>query len=131
MAKPPEAQLRGALGILLEREIEKSGLSLNDFSRRAGVLPATMSRLVNGQQRSATRATLAKLAVATGHDAESLEFLAADIPIDWSGFPEVTPPPGVVELQSEIERAIDTDSRISPRKKRWLKQCVEMARNCP
>jgi hypothetical protein len=28
-----------------------------------------------------------------------------------------------------IERAIDEDPRIPPKRKRWLKQCVELARS--
>jgi len=131
MSNHREPALRSALGVFLERELRRSGLSLNEFSRRAGVLPATVSKLVNGQQQSASRATLAKLAKVVGCETWELEFLGSDIRIDWSDFPEVTPPSGVVELQSAIERAIDQDARIPPTRKRWLKEIVNLARTAP
>ena len=129
MAPNREPALRSGLAIFLDREIRRSGLSLNEFSRRAGVSPATISKLVNGQQRSASRRTLEKLAKFLGHDLWGLELLAADIEVDFSGLPEPEPPPGVLELEMAIERAIDEDTRIPPKRKRWLKQCVELARS--
>jgi transcriptional regulator with XRE-family HTH domain len=123
------AKLRSALGVLLEREIARSGLSLNDFSRRAGVSPATASKLVNGQQRSASPRTLGKLAKVLDREPWQLEFLGADIPVDLSDIPEAAAPPGVLELGTAIEYAIDADPRIPPKRKRWLKQCVELARS--
>jgi len=124
-------RLRGALGVLLEQEIARSGLSLNEFAKRAGVSPATLSRLVNGEQRSAQRTTLEKLARFLGDETWHLELLASDIPLDKAELPEVDSPPGVLELELAIEREIDNDQRIPPKRKKWLKQCVEFARTCP
>jgi transcriptional regulator with XRE-family HTH domain len=124
-----EPELRSGLGIVLEREIRRSGLSLNEFSKRASVPSATISKLVNGQQRSASRRTLAKLATFLGRETWHLEMLGSNIPVDFSGLPEPETPPGVLELEMAIERAIDEDPRIPPKRKRWLKQCVELARS--
>jgi len=124
-------RLRSALGVLLEQEITRSRLSLNEFAKRAGVSPATVSRLVNGEQRSAQRATLEKLAKLLGDETWHLELLGSDIPMDKADLPEVDSPPGVLELELPLERAIDQDQRIPPTRKKWLKQCVEFARTAP
>jgi transcriptional regulator with XRE-family HTH domain len=129
MSRNEEPALRSGLGVFLDREIRRSGLSLNEFGRRAGVSPATISKLVNGQQRSASRRTLEKLAEFLGHDLWGLELLGADIDVDLAGLPEPESPPGVLELEMAIERAIGEDPRIPPKRKRWLKQCVELARS--
>jgi transcriptional regulator with XRE-family HTH domain len=123
--------MRSGLGIFLEREIMRAGVSLNEFARRANVSPATLSRLVNGQQRSANRATLEKIAKALGDDVWGLELLSTPIHVDYSDLPDVESPPGVRELELAIERAIEQDARIPPKRKKWLKQCVEFARNAP
>ena len=123
--------MRSGLGIFLEREITRAGVSLNEFARRASVSPATLSRLVNGQQRSANHATLEKIAKALGHDVWGLELLGTPIHVDYSDFPEVESPPAMRELELAIEREIDKDARIPPRRKKWLKQCVEFARTAP
>ena len=93
--------------------------------------PATVSKLVNGQQRSANPRTLEKLAKVLDREPWQLEFLGADIPVDLSvsDIPEAEAPPGVLELETAIEYAIDADPRIPPKRKRWLKQCVELARS--
>jgi transcriptional regulator with XRE-family HTH domain len=124
-------RLRSALGVLVEQEIARSRLSLNEFAKRAGVSPATVSRLVNGEQRSAQRATLEKLAKLLGDETWHLELLGSDIPMDKAELPEVDSPPGVLELELPLERAIDQDQRIPPTRKKWLKQCVEFARTAP
>ena len=123
--------MRSGLGIFLEREIARTGISLNEFARRADVSPATLSRLVNGQQRSANRTTLEKIAKALGHDAWGLELLSTPIKVNFSELPEVESPPGVLELELAVERAIEQDARIPPKRKKWLKQCVEFARTAP
>jgi len=119
------------LGVLLEQEIARSRLSLNEFAKRARVSPATLSRLVNGEQRSAQRSTLEKLARFLGDETWHLELLASDIPLDKAELPEVDSPPGVLELELAIEREIDNDQRIPPKRKKWLKQCVQFARTAP
>jgi transcriptional regulator with XRE-family HTH domain len=126
-----EPELRGGLGILLEREIKRAGLTLNEFSRRAGVSPATVSRLVNGQQRSAEKATLDKLAAFLGREPWHLEMLGTGVPMDYSRLPQVESPAGILELELAVEREIDRDQRIPPKRKKWLKQCVEFARTAP
>ena len=121
--------LRSALGVLLEQEIRKSGLSLSEFSRRAGVLPATVSKLVNGEQRSVNQKTMQKLATFLGRKVWHIEFLGAQEPLDADHMPEPHVPPAVAELLCSIEGAIDADPRIPPKRKRWLKQCVQLARS--
>lgn len=117
--------------MFLEDQISGSRLSLNEFAKRAGVSPATLSRLVNGEQRSAQRPTLEKLARSLGYELWHLELLGSDLPVDKAELPEVDTPPGVLELELAIERAIDQDQRIPPKRKKWLKQCVEFARTAP
>lgn len=128
MANTNELQTRSALAVLIEREVARSGLSLTRFAREAGVSPATVSKLINGEQRSAHRPTLEKLAKYLGHEVWGLELLGADIPVDVPGLPEVEPPQGVLQLNSALEQAIDADTMIPPKRKKWLKQCVELAR---
>lgn len=119
---------RSALGVFIEQELKKSGLSLNRFSKRAGVQPATVSNLINGEQQSANKKTLGKLAKALGREVWHLELLTSDAPIDVEGLARPTTPPGVLRAQSALEEAIDEDPTIPPRRKKWLKQCVEMSR---
>ncbi|MBM3474095.1 MAG: helix-turn-helix domain-containing protein [Armatimonadetes bacterium] len=127
--------MRSGLGILLEREIERRGLTVKEFAEGAGVPERVVLRLVRAQQRSAQRPTLEKLAAATGSELWHLEMLGSPIKVDYSGLPDVETPPGVLEIERKLAKALDQaiqrDPTIPPKRKKWLKQCVEFARTAP
>ena len=125
-------RLRSPLGLAVERYRVAKGLGTNELARLAKVDPAQLSRLERGHQVSAHAVTLRKLAAALGVDVDHLARLNAlsrvrrwttdDAPQTVShSTTQVTPPP-------DLDTAIELDPTIPKKRKKWLRECVALAR---
>ncbi len=128
----PALRLRSPLGLALARYRMAKGLGLNELARLAKVDRSQLSRLEGAKQVSAHAATLRKLAKALEVDVEHLMRLAAVSRAHaWttdsadeefvSALEETGGPMGV-------EVAIKKDPTIPPGRKKWLLECVKLAR---
>ena len=128
-ADPPAT---GPLGHGPRRYRRAKGLGLNELARLAKVEPAQLSRLEGGHQVSAHAATLRKLAAALDVDVEHLMRLERSA-VRMPGRPK---PPTKSSSQisggrpvcSELESAIERDPTIPRKRKKWLLECVALAR---
>ena len=89
--------MRSGLGILLEQEIERRGLSVKEFAEGAGVSATVILRLVRGQQRSAKLPALERIAQFLGCEVWGLEMLGSESILGmvfisaWLGMRNFTP----------------------------------------
>ena len=127
----PTLRLRSPLGLALERHRRAKGLGLNEFARLAKVDPAQLSRLERAHQVSAHATTLRKLAKALEVDVEDLMRLnALSRERGWTA----EDADGLllhgigVEPGEDIEAAIERDRTIPQKRKKWLLECVALAR---
>jgi len=133
--KLPTLRLRGPLGMALGRYRMAKGLGLNELARLAKVDPAQLSRLEGGGQGTAHATTLRKLAKVLEVDAEHLMRLAA-ISRAYAWTTESTDEEFVAALRKAgelagVETAIQRDPTIPPKRKKWLLECVSLARQQP
>jgi transcriptional regulator with XRE-family HTH domain len=127
----PPLRLRSPLGLALERYRHAKGLGMNELARLAKLDPAQLSRLEGGHQVSAHAATLRKLAKALEVDVEDLtrtNTLGRGRGWTTENADEVllhgiTPSP-----LHELESAIERDPTIPRKRKKWLLECVTLAR---
>jgi transcriptional regulator with XRE-family HTH domain len=127
----PPLRLRSPLGLALERYRRAKGLGLNELARLAKLDPAQLSRLEGGHQVSAHAATLRKLARALEVDLEHLLRLA-DLSRDrgWTteDADEVLLHGIATAPEADIESAIERDPTIPRKRKKWLLECLALAR---
>ena len=129
--KLPTLRLRSPLGLTLERHRRAKGLGLNELARLAKVNPAQLSRLERAHQVSAHAATLRKLAKALEVDVEDLMSLnALSRERGWTTedaddllLHGIAGQPG-----QDIEAAIERDPTIPRKRKKWLLECLALAR---
>lgn len=127
----PTLRLRSPLGLALERYRRAKGLGLNELARLAKVDPAQLSRLERAHQVGAHAATLRKLAKALEVDVEDLMRLnALTRERGWTTedadellLHGITGQPG-----QGIEAAIERDPTIPQKRKKWLLECLALAR---
>jgi transcriptional regulator with XRE-family HTH domain len=124
-------KLRSPLGFTLQRYRRAKGLGLNELARLAKVDPAQLSRLENASQVSAHATTLRKLAKVLELDIELLMRLST-----MSGKDEWTTDnaeelllQSVPSSKSELDAAIEQDPTIPKSRKKWLHECVALARS--
>jgi len=125
-------RLRSPLGLALEDYRRAKGWGLNELARIARVHPAQLSRLEGAHQVSAHASTLRKLATALEVDVDHLLRLSElSRRYQWS---TDTPDPILAEaaarsgLTCDVETAIERDPTIPPKRKKWLLECVALAR---
>ena len=104
------------------------GLGLNELAKLAGVQPAQLSRLEGGHQVSARANTLRKLAAALDVEVDHLMRLAAASRLLPRTVAEMDRAPRAAEEPTEVSAAIERDPTIPPDRKRWLQECVALAR---
>ena len=127
----PTLRLRSPLGLALERYRRAKGLGLNELARLAEVGPGQLSRLERAHQVSAHAATLRKLAKALEVDLEDLMRLnALSREHGWTteDADELLLHAIAGQSGQNIEAAIERDPTIPQERKRWLLQCVALAR---
>jgi transcriptional regulator with XRE-family HTH domain len=130
MSRELVLHLRSPLGLALERYRFSKGLGVNELARLANVDPAQISRLEGGHQVSAHASTLRKLAEALEVDADHLARLNALSRVRrWTTGDE---PQLVAEdarqAPYDIETLIEIDPTIPKKRKKWLRECVALAR---
>jgi transcriptional regulator with XRE-family HTH domain len=128
--KLPVLRLRSPLGLALERYRQAKGLGLNELARLAKVDPAQLSRLEGASQVSAHAATLRRLAKALDMDIELLMRLnALSREHDWTTEnAEDLLLEGIAAPATGVEAAIERDPTIPAKRKKWLRECVALAR---
>jgi len=127
----PTLRLRSPLGLALERYRRAKGLGLNELGRLAKVDPAQLSRLERAHQVSAHAATLRKLAKALEVDVEGLMRLSAlSRERGWTteNADELLLYGMAAQPAHDVETAIERDPTIPPKRKKWLLECVALAR---
>jgi transcriptional regulator with XRE-family HTH domain len=130
--KLPTIRMRSPLGLALERYREVKGLGVNELARIAGIDPAQLSRLEGGHQVTAHAATLRKLAAALDVDVDHLARLNEVSRL--YGWTTDTTDEDVRETVAKalaarkIETAIESDPSIPTKRKKWLLECVALAR---
>ncbi len=131
-AKLPVLRMRSPLGLALERYRQAKGLGLNELARLAGVDPAQLSRLEGGHQVTAHAATLRKLAAALEVDVDHLARLNEITRLyGWttdSTDEHVRETVAKALAARKIETAIEEDPSIPAGRKKWLRECVALAR---
>lgn len=128
--KLPVLKLRSPLGVALERYRRAKGMGLNELARKAKVDPAQLSRLEGASQVSAHATTLRKLAKALDMDIELLMRLNS-ISRDHEWTTENADDlllEGLAAPVARVEAAIENDPSIPPKRKKWLLECVALAR---
>ena len=127
-------RFRSPLGLALGRYRMAKGLGLNELARLAKVDAAQLSRLEGASQVSAHAATLRKLAKALEVDVEHLMRLAAlSRERGWTteNADEVLLHGVTAQPAQKVEAAIQQDPTIPPKRKKWLLECVSLARQQP
>lgn len=131
-AKLPTIRMRSPLGMALEDYRQAKGLGLNELARIASIDPAQLSRLEGGHQVTAHAATLRKLAAALDVDVDHLARLNEITRLyGWttdSTDEDVRETVAKALAARTIKTAIESDPSIPTRRKKWLLQCVELAR---
>jgi transcriptional regulator with XRE-family HTH domain len=124
----PVIRMRSVLGMALEEYRLAKGLGLNELAKLAAIEPAQLSRLEGGHQATARAATLRRLAAALDVEVDHLMRLAHSS----RKFPITT---AVVERihreaneGADVSAAIERDPTIPAERKRWLHECVALAR---
>ncbi len=123
-------RLRSPLGLALARYRMAKGLGLNELARLAKVDRAQLSRLEGAQQVSAHAATLRKLAKVLEVDVEHLMRLAA-VSRERGWTTEDADEVLLHSVATDVETAIQRDPTIPPKRKKWLLDCVTLARGQP
>ena len=126
----PPLRLRSPLGLALGRYRMAKGLGLNELARLAKVDPAQLSRLEGASQVSAHARTLRKLAKALEVDVEHLMRLAA-LSRERAWTTENADEVLLHGVTTDLESAIKRDPTLSPKRKKWLLECVTLARQQP
>jgi transcriptional regulator with XRE-family HTH domain len=124
----PVIRMRSVLGMALEEYRTAKGLGLNELAKLAGVEPAQLSRLEGGHQVTARASTLRKLAVALDVEVDHLMRLAESsrkFPITTAVLERIE---RAADEQSDVSTAIERDPTIPAERKRWLHECVALAR---
>ena len=103
----------------------EKGLGLNELAKRADIQPAQLSRLERGHQLSAHAATLRKIAKALGIKVAKLMQVQAWTTKDVANVLEEA---GVSIGPGAVEQSIINDPSISADRKKWLLECVSVAR---
>jgi transcriptional regulator with XRE-family HTH domain len=124
----PLVRLRSALGMALEEYRLAKGLGLNELAKLAGVQAAQLSRLEGGHQITARASTLRKLAAALDVEVDHLMRLAASSKVLPQTVADMDSVYGVAGEQSDVSAAIERDPTIPAERKRWLHECVALAR---
>jgi transcriptional regulator with XRE-family HTH domain len=129
-ANLPVLRLRSPLGFTLQRHRRAKGLGLNELARLAKVDPAQLSRLEGASQVSVHAATLRKLAKALDMDVELLMRLnALSREHEWTTEnAEELLLEGIALPATALEAAIERDPTIPRKRKKWLLECVALAR---
>ena len=132
-AKLPTIRMRSPLGLALEDYRRAKGLGLNELARLAGIDPAQLSRLEGGHQVTAHAATLRKLAAALDVNVDHLARLNEVTRLyGWTTADtteeEVRETVAKALAARKIETAIESDPSIPTRRKKWLLECVALAR---
>jgi len=107
------------------------GLGLNELAKLAGVQPAQLSRLEGGQQVSARANTLRKLAAALNVEVDHLMRLAAASRLLPRTVGDLDRTHRAVQTPADVTAAIERDPTIPSDRKRWLHECVALARRPP
>jgi len=126
----PPLRLRSPLGLALGRYRMAKGLGLNELARLAKVDPAQLSRLEGASQVSAHAFTLRKLAKALEVDVEHLMRLAA-LSRERAWTTENADEVLLHGVTADLESAIQHDPTLSRKRKKWLLECVTLARQNP
>jgi transcriptional regulator with XRE-family HTH domain len=131
-AERPVVRLRSVLGLALEEYRQAKGLGLRELADKAGLDPAQLSRLERGHQVSAHAATLRKLAEVLEVEPKVLLQLAESSREQrWTTEGVVATAPSAEsgkQTDCTVEVAIEQDRSIPPKQKRWLRECVNIAR---
>ncbi len=125
-------QARTPLGLALSEYRQAKGWGINELARVAHVDPAQVSRLEGAHQVSAHASTLRKLAAALEVDVDHLLRLnEISRRYQWR---TDRPDPVIAEAAAkygvpcDIETAIKADDSIPAKRKKWLIECVALAR---